>query len=107
MAIKTEDCKKAIVAFVKNNPGHVASKFVDEEATDVATFEKPAALTSNWKREFKEKVHVVGEYGAAPGRSHKPSINFRCFDCRPYDDQLRAYTWDDGQEILKIRVEGE
>lgn len=90
MSIKTADCKKAIVNWIKAHPGHVSKQFDPPEQ------EGPAQLEKNWKRIYKQ-------------RANHPFNNCyeRGFDCVPYDDQLRAYTIDDGEKIIHIIVQGE
>lgn len=105
MTIKTEDCKKAIVDFVMKQPGYIAKQFVDVASSEIASFEAPALKEKNWARRDKYMVSLIGDYWPSPGKAG--DICCRSFDCRPYDDQLRAYTWDDGSQILKILVEGE
>ena len=84
--ITTKDCKKAIIDWILQHPGYVPKLFV--EPID----ETPATKESNWKRFEKER---------------RGKLNHRGFDCIPYDDQLRAYTIDDGTKILSVRIEGE
>jgi hypothetical protein len=90
MTIHTNDCKKAIVTWIKANPGHVARQFY--QPGDVKSFEHDATLEKNWKRETKEK---------------DGNLTVREFDCRPYDDQLRATVWDDGNKIVRLVISGE
>ena len=84
--VTTAECKQAIVAFVKANPGLISQQFVDP------IDESPAQDVKNWKRMYKER---------------EDGFNQRAFDCRPYDDQLRAYTRDDGDKITSVIVQGE
>lgn len=96
MTVSSEDCKKAIVNTVLDNPGLVAKNFVNTsgyEAHEIDDFEAGAMKTKNWKR-FEKEVEPNG-------------LTRRGFDCKPYDDQLRAYTWDNGDKILKVSIEGE
>lgn len=86
MSIRTKDCKEAIVDHIKNNTGCVSSQFVPPED------EGPAKLLSNWKR--FEKYKQDGE-------------TVRGFNCTPYDDQLRAYVYDNGDKIVRIEILGE
>jgi hypothetical protein len=97
MSISTADCKQAIVDFIRLNPGHVSSQFCDVAPNDISTFEAQATKTNNWKRFEKERV----THGQFKGMTR------RGFNCNPYDDQLRAYVWDDGNTILRISIEGE
>jgi len=86
MAIRSKACKKAIVRWIIQNPGHVASQFHPPKS------ETSAQLEKNWKRMYKTK---------------EGNLYIRAFNCEPYNDQLRAYTYDDGCTILKIEVQGE
>lgn len=92
MAISSTDCKDAIINFVNQNPGYVAKQFGDD-IEDISEFEAPAKEVSNWKRVLKEKT--------------PKGLTERMFDCRPYGDQLRGYTYDDGNKIVKVKVQGE
>lgn len=91
--IKTADCKQAIVDYLKKNPGHVAKQFgpSDDGKTDTE-FEAPALDAANWMHMPEDDDISKGERG---------------FDCEPYDDQLRAYTKDDGTKIVAVVVQGE
>jgi len=88
--ISTADCKQAIVAWLQARPGHVQQQFTDP------IDEAPSLVVGNWKRIVKE----FATWGP-------PAKWMRTFDCRPYDDQLRAYVWDDGQQIVGVEVLGE
>lgn len=88
--ITTKDCKDAIIKFVLNNPGHVARQFSPAENED------PAKKVSNWKRISKSVE-----------KRNNGNVYVREFDCVPYDDQLRATVWDDGEQILRVFIEGE
>ena len=99
MMINTLERKQAIVDYVKSNPGHVYKQFVGE-GEDVVGFESPATKISNWKR--REDDCFDGELSIRGDR-----ITSRAFDCDPYDDQLRAYTKDDGIQIISVEVVGE
>ena len=91
MAITTNDCKKAIVNWIKLNPGYVSKQFIPPEQEIDAQKEK------NWKRMSKRKC----KYGQQRG------LIERAFNCVPYDDQLRAYTYDDDNSILKVIIQGQ
>lgn len=89
MKISTQQCKEAIIQFVLDNPGHVSKQFIPMEN------EEPAKKISNWKRISK-----------TIGKHNDKVVCVREFDCAPYDDQLRATTWDNGEQILDILIEG-
>lgn len=68
--ISSNDCKAAIVAYLKTKPGYVAAQFVDAPTKeDVAAFESYAHLEKNWKRFEKE--------------NQKDGLIRRGFDCKP------------------------
>ena len=102
MKVTTADCKRAIVEWVKQHPGHVRDQFVypeghpyydpDEDGDGESFSEEAATIERNWKRMSKER------YG---------SETVRGFDCDPYEAQLRAYVTDDGTRITSITVQGE
>lgn len=96
MPIRTEDCRAAIAEWVKAHPGHVARQFV--EPVD----ESPACNPKTWKREMKARIRPYSQL--APG-----AVRVRQFACRAYGDgdELRAYVYDDGNQILKVVVQGE
>jgi hypothetical protein len=93
MSISTEVCKEAIIAFVETNQAKLAKEFIPP--VDMS----PALLVKNWKRTYKAKV---GKYSDYPQGTIE-----RTFDCKPYDDQLRGYTYDNGTEIIAVEVMGE
>lgn len=86
--IGTDECKSLIADLILANPGLVAKEFspVDAQA------EQQASIPKNWSRTGKEK----------DGKN-----NLREFDCKPLDDQLRAYVTDDGAKIIKVVIQGE
>ena len=98
MSVKSADCKKAIVDWIKAHPGHVSSQFNPPEPEIDALKEK------NWKRENKR---ICTDLDVMVNPKLKVGMVERMFDCRPYDDQLRAYTYDDGEKIIYLVVQGE
>lgn len=90
MKITTQHCKEAIVKFILDNPGYVSDQFDPPES------EEPAKLVSNWKRYNKIIEYRKGK-----------AITVRSFDCKPYDDQLRATVYADEDQILDVYVQGE
>ena len=89
--MSTELCKTAIVDFLKQRPGHVAAQFVDTEGKSVEEFESDALQPKNWRRMSKTGSGQV----------------IREFDCKPYDDQLRARVVTDQDQITLVEVFGE
>jgi hypothetical protein len=100
MAVTTVDCKKAITDWVKSHPGHVSRQFDPPES------EADAQLERNWKRMWKRRCDKR-DIWANSELNLKAGMWERGFDCRPYDDQLRAYTYDDGERIVCVVVQGE
>jgi hypothetical protein len=84
----TAQCKELIVDFCKKNPDHIRKQFVDEEVDIIS-----CQSVSNWKRMSKEK----DEGGNV----------VRGFDCKPYDDQLRAYVTTKDDVVIELVVQGE
>lgn len=83
--ITTKDCKEAIIEFVNSNKAYCESlPPIRHLSTSTPMYE-----TKNWKRVCKE----VGD-----------KFTVRTFDCRPYNDRLRAYVTDDGTTIIKVEV---
>jgi hypothetical protein len=113
MTVDTRVCKEAIVRLVASNPGLVFKVFehdLDEQdysdPKNVQAFELPATFPACWKRISKERVGC-GE------RHYGKATTLRMFECSAglgaefYEDCLRAYVWDDGNEIVALSVEGE
>lgn len=84
--ITSNDCKLAIIAYVKAHTAELANQFTPPEPM------VDALKKANWKR--WDKTTYQG-------------ITKRSFDCTPYDDQLRAYTIDNGTTLLGVDVCGE
>jgi len=107
--IRTEDCKRAIVKWVAEHAGHVAHEFDGGDDTFGPDFEAPAREEKNWKRIEKARRGDprAGRGWDAPTPNERVVTTCRAFDCRPYEDQLRAYVWDDGATILAVEVQGE
>lgn len=122
MKITTEICKKAIVKYCKVNAKEIMEAAFGEYIQEDAV---PMFLEKNWKREGKrvceEKKYDLSTYLGAfkevlpeevikqlfIADQAKGGLTKRSFDCRPYDSQLRAYVYDDGEKIVKINVQGE
>ena len=85
--ITTKDCKEAIIEFVSSNKAYCESLF------SMSFLSAPMYEIKNWKRMCKESKKEAGK-----------KITVRTFDCKPYDDQIRAYVTDDGINITKVEV---
>jgi hypothetical protein len=103
--IKTEDCKRAVVEFIAKNPGCISSQFCLEDSTpeQLVEFEKPSLSTSSWARRSKRRV--PGSTAGHIERMFECSATEKAMDL--YEDQLRAYTVDDGEKILSVKICGE
>lgn len=86
--IGTDECKKLIVDLIKVNPGMVAKEFTGDGKQE----EMLASIEKNWVRTGKRK----------DGKN-----NVRDFDCKPLDDQLRAYVTDNGTNVIRVEIQGE
>jgi len=102
MSISSTECKIAIVDYVIAHPGCIQQQYVDEQVD-----EAPARKISNWKRFIKEKA--CAEDSDVPSSRFVGVYTRRGFECRGYGDgdELRAYTLDDGTQILNVYVQGE
>jgi hypothetical protein len=92
MKIDSAACKEAIASYCKVFADRVAREFSPPlGSADVAQAFKPG----NWKRICRERSESGGVV--------------RIFDCRPFDDQLRAYVEASpaGDSIVGITVQGE
>lgn len=105
MSIQTADCKQAIANEVNNKTAVVDSiiaQFVEKLTS--AEVINHAGNPKNWARMSKLRVSYSGR---SLDETPLGATCLRIFDCRPFDDQLRAYVWDDGNQILKIEIVGE
>lgn len=93
--MRSLDCKIAIVEYVKAHPGCIKSQFTEPDAID----ESLALHTKVWKR-FEKQTDDWYEWDQLTTR--------RGFRCSAYGDgdELCAYTFDDGNTILRILVQG-
>lgn len=97
MKITTQICKFAITRKCQEKVDFIKKEF-EPELTDEEV--KVTFDDNNWRRLSKSKDSYM-----IPGRT----IIERLFDCRPFDDQLRAYVYTDesDQHILTIDIHGE
>lgn len=84
--ISSKDCTCAILNFVNENKEYCKSLFSYDFLVS------PLYEIKNWKRIHKETNN---------------SITTRTFDCKPYDNQIRAYVTDNGIEILSVIIKDE
>lgn len=87
--IISDDCKHAIVSWCAGNENQVCSLFIPALSHDqyLQTLD-----IASWKRMRKETIN--GEI-------------LRVFDCKPFDDQLRAYVLERNGSIVSVEVHGE
>jgi hypothetical protein len=84
-------CKQLIVDYCKNHTQELNDQFCEElSSTEFAAMQDE----KNWKREEKYK---------------EDGVIVRRFDCRPFDDQLRAYISTDlsDTKVISVIVGGE
>lgn len=92
MPITTEDCREAIVEACRTRAPALRAQF-SPPLTDV---QWQAALNpKNWKRVSKRK-----------GDSEEGTW-VREFDCRPFDDQLRATVQSTDDHIYRVMISAE
>lgn len=103
MVISTEICKKHIVAHAAIQASAIKKEF--SPALDDVAYQEVLA-EKNWKRICKNKISADAAtgYGIDPA---KGVVVERIFDCRPFDDQLRAYVYDQNGAIVKVMIQGE
>ena len=91
--ITTEVCKGVIVEWCKANRIYISSQFVEPLSEEMLS---KAEDPRNWKR--ISKATAYGGEGIE-----------REFDCRPFDDQLRAIVLSDieDKKLLSVIVQGE
>jgi len=97
--LSTQDCKEALIKYL--TPAMVYELKKEFTNNDHAMIDTESVKISNWKRTSKSRVEH--DTNAPLG-----SIE-RTFDCKPFDDQLRAYVYTDSKDeiILSIIVQGE
>ena len=89
MLISEDDCKEAIVALASKQRQKLARDWLPPlSEEDIAK----AIDVSNWEIRDTEL---------------EDSITTRTFNCEPFDDQMRGYTYDDGEKIYLVEVQGE
>ena len=88
MKITSDRCKSLIAEWCQKHPDHIINQFTTSINPTLAFSEK------NWKRIYKIKVRDGIEI---------------CFDCKPYDDQLRAIIVTDlkDENVTTLIVQGE
>lgn len=134
MAIKSDDCKQAIVDHLQKTgcdeivqahsrdkdwgelvPGEFISPRDYGKTVRINTKEELVDLCTKkicWKRMKRQKtdVMIMDPYYDSLGRN-APSDGYieRAFDCTPFDDQIRAYVYTDANDtqILRVVVQGE
>jgi hypothetical protein len=91
MKLTTDICKGLIVKKVKLYIDKIGNEFVPPLNRNELM---PACEVKCWKRMYKE---------------HQDHTWTRAFDCKPYDDQLRAYVVSDDTdtEVLKVEIQTE
>jgi hypothetical protein len=89
MSIGTEECKQAVVDYCQAHKREICAQFIPP--LDDKQFAQ-TLLVKNWKRISKEEDGGIIE---------------RAFDCRPFDDQLRAYVRASKIGIYGVVVQGE
>jgi hypothetical protein len=96
--MNSQDIKKHIALRASQSPGEIDAQFGPEDGD---TPSKAAVVAANWKRMSKRRV---GKYARFPEDCWE-----RGFDCKPLDDQLRAYVITDSldENILSIVIQGE
>jgi hypothetical protein len=114
--MSTELCKKAIVEYleIEENMREMLHQF-HELAFEDGTAESDPAIVSeiekmewdalqmkNWKRKEKQVFHSnIPAFAPLNG-----SIE-RCFNCEPFDDQLRAYVYERNGVIIHVSISPE
>lgn len=115
MKITTEKCKHEIVKWVLTHENVIVDQFVEDlPPSSSGQIILSAANPNNWKRICKNKIdHKSGCSSFFPRNSfYRIDVTrgwWRTFDCKPFDDQLRAdvITDEKDENILYIDVHGE
>lgn len=97
--IDTEACKELIANLALFNPGLVAREFVPEPGktsfspAESLEMDRKAGNPKNWVRIHKQ--------------TNDKGNTERTFNCKPFDEQLRAVVEDDGTQIISVSIQGE
>lgn len=93
MKITTEQCKQLIVKFCADNKDYINRQFTENLSEEIYS---KVLEPRNWRRRSK-------------GMDYSGRGIERSFDCRPLDDQLRAYVITDvtDEKVLGLTVQGE
>lgn len=107
MSVTSDDCKRALVDWVWGHPGFIKSQFEPEDRHEID--ESLARDPKKWKRIEKARSGDprAGRGWELPPRGDHRTYTRRAFDCTPFEDQIRGYTWDDGKNIIRVDVLGE
>lgn len=117
--MNTEICKKEIVRHCAENLWEIYTQWVPDDGD----LENPRTLTAeqvclllnpnNWSRQEKRKARAGEEYNLFDlhiddfVKLSAEGCIVREFDCKPFDDQLRATVYERDGEIVCIEVRGE
>ena len=90
MSIGMKECKDALVKKAEE----IWEEFSQEGWEPPLTDEEKVEVTDvrNWNLRYEAKDKDLFK---------------KVFDCFPFDDQMRGYTWDDGEKIVYVEVQGE
>lgn len=101
MKINSAYCVEKIIEKVIANSNSVIEQFefsnYDEKERFIKEELPQTTMKKNWKRICKNKIRIGKPYTE------------RIFDCKPFDDQLRAYvaTTENDESIMSIVIQGE
>lgn len=107
-------CKEKICELINSECGakHLSIAYCGSD--DIEYFIKNAYITDqNGIRVIINNISDIIKYAGNPNNWKRIAKNkesdyvVRCFDCRPFDDQLRAYVYSRNNNIYKINLEGE
>jgi len=108
--LNSKICKEEIVAYCKTNGKSILKMAFGEDSQEYKNLELLETMNQvkNWKRHSKQYLDNpttsldIDKYKI---KSDRPVE--RCYNCVPFDDQLRAYIISAGDKILYIKVAGE
>lgn len=109
--LSTDELRPEVARLAASRIDDIMSEFVpgtEDRAVMLANVSDP----KNWKRiqKYRDDNDLVDNYGLAAGSYPAGSRGWmRVFDCKPLDDQLRAYvvTDPDDKVIVSCEFEGE
>lgn len=97
MKLNAEVCKLAIIKKAGTMLETIKGEFIPRLTSEEV---EQTIFVNNWTQSYRQKIVYS---------STNPDGFERCFDCKPFDDQLRAYVYSDPTDtrIIEVEIVGE